>query len=87
MKDIEEPTKAAWQYATAYQTHYTTKDLRGALDLYRILIDDYPNEVEAKYAREQLRNIAANVVPKQESLAALVEMAIKHLPLARSAAP
>ena len=87
LKDIEEPTKAAEQYATAYQAQYTAKDLRGALDLYLALVSDHPDSLEATHARQQLRNIADHAIPKQESLAALVEMAIKHLPAAGSATP
>ena len=38
MKDIEAPTDAACRYATAYEAHYTAKDLRKALDLYKVLV-------------------------------------------------
>ena len=87
MKDIEAPTTAAWQYATAYEAHYKAKDLRGALDLYGVLMGAFPDSPEAGFAKAQIRNIATHVIPEQELLTAQFEMAITHLPLDGPANP
>ena len=62
-------------YATAYEAHYTDKDLGSALYMYQQLIADHPNSEEAQYARSQIANIAKGVVPAQEHLMAVTTLA------------
>ena len=72
-------TEAAQQYAAAHAAHYTTKNLHGALELYRGIMAVHPNTQEAEYSRTQIHNIVKGVVPKQELLMAQVELALAHL--------
>ena len=72
MREI--PAESSKQYTIAYETHYTDRDLREALNKYVALIDMYPNSVEAEYARTQIENIAKVVVPDDELLSALVQL-------------
>ncbi len=69
------------RYAAAYAAHYQDKDLPRALGLYTDIIEAAPEAPEAEYCRVQLHNIARNVVPKPELLAAAVELARVHLHL------
>ena len=74
-------TKAGKQYAEAHAAHYTTKDLREALELYKGLMATHPNTKEAEYSRTQMQNIVKSVVPKQKLLDAQVELALTCLRL------
>ena len=71
-------TEAGQEYAAAYDAHYTTKDMNEALGLYERLIAAHPDTQEAKYSRTQVQNIVNTVVPKQEIMDALVELAVIH---------
>jgi hypothetical protein len=71
-------TQAGKQYAAAYATHYTTKDLHEALELYRDVMAAHPNTQEAEYSRSQILNIVNAVVPKQELFDAQVDLALAH---------
>lgn len=79
MRNAIRLTEAGRQYAAAYGAHYTTKDLRKALLLYRTLMATHAKSPEAEYARTQIQNIAHNVVPREELIAAQVDMAFAHL--------
>ena len=72
-------TEASQQYATAYDAHYTTKDMYKAFKLYGRLIAAHPDTHEAGYSRSQVQNIVNAVVPKQKVMDALVELALTHL--------
>jgi hypothetical protein len=71
-------TEASQQYATAYDAHYTTKDMYKAFKLYGRLIAAHPDTHEAGYSRSQVQNIVNAVVPKQKVMDALVELARTH---------
>ena len=66
-------TEAGQQYAEAYAAHYTTKDLREALKLYRGVMAAHPKTPEAEYSRSQIQNIVNSVVSKQELFDAQVD--------------
>jgi hypothetical protein len=72
-------TEAGQQYAAAYATHYTTKDLREALTLYKGVMAAHPKTKEAEYSRSQIQNIVNAVVPKKELLDAQVDLALAQL--------
>lgn len=71
-------TEAGQQYATAYDAHYTTKDMYKAFKLYGRIIAAHPDTDEAGYSRSQVQNIVNAVVPKQKVMDALVELALTH---------
>lgn len=71
--------KAAREYAAAYQAHYEEGDLRGALALYRSLMDAHPGTAEASYSKTQIQNIVMSVVPEKELFDAHVDLAAAHL--------
>ena len=71
-------TGAGQQYATAYDAHYTTKDMYKAFKLYGRIIATHPDTEEAGYSRCQVQNIVNAVVPKQKVMDALVELALTH---------
>lgn len=71
-------TEAGRQYATAYDAHYTTKDMYKAFKLYGRIIAAHPDTYEAGYSRSQVQNIVNAVVPKQKVMDALVELALTH---------
>jgi hypothetical protein len=71
-------TEAGQQYATAYDAHYTTKDMYKAFKLYGRIIAAHPDTHEAGYSRSQVQNIVNAVVPKQKVMDALVELARTH---------
>jgi hypothetical protein len=71
-------TEAGQQYATAYDAHYTTKDMYKAFKLYGRIIATHPDTDEAGYSRSQVQNIVNAVVPKQKVMDALVELALTH---------
>ncbi len=72
-------TDAGTHYYVAYEVHYSTKDLSGALQLYRDLVTAHPDTAEAGYAHAQIRNIAHAVVPPQELMDLHAELALTHL--------
>ena len=72
-------TKAEQDYALAYEEHYTTKNLKEAIGLYRKVIDSYPESQEALFAQQQIANIAASVVSKQDMFDAQVKMVLARL--------
>ena len=71
-------TEAGQQYATAYDAHYTTKDMYKAFKFYGRIIAAHPDTDEAGYSRSQVQNIVNAVVPKQKVMDALVELALTH---------
>ena len=70
--------EAGQQYAAAHAAHYTTKDLREALELYAGILAAHPNTQEAGYSRSQIQNIVNAVVPRQELFDAQVVLAMAH---------
>ena len=79
MRNDTGPTEAGQQYAAAHAAHYTTKNLREALDLYKGIIAAHPDTREAGYSRSQIQNIVNAVVPEQELFDAQVDLALAHL--------
>jgi hypothetical protein len=77
---------AAQQYAKALVAHHTERDLLGALQSYRQVIDLHPGAPEAGYSRTQILGIANQVVPEAEILAAQAELAQQHLLLTKAVA-
>jgi hypothetical protein len=72
-------TASAQQYAAAYETHYTTRDLREALRLYKSIMVESPDSAEAGYSRSQIQNIAKAVVPEKELSDAQWDLALSHV--------
>lgn len=70
-----ELSEAGRKYAAAYEVHYTAKDLREALKLYRDLIAEFPKTREADYCRSQILNIVNAVISKQDMSDAYMHMA------------
>lgn len=66
------------QYAAAYKAQYTTKDLHEALQLYKSVMVEYPDTIEAGYSCAQIQNIANAVIPKQELCDAQCGLALSH---------
>ena len=80
MSEVHDPpATAAEQYSEAYATHYTTRDLLGALRAYGQVIQSHPDEAEAGYARSQIKNIVNLVVPAGELLTSQIAQAVEHL--------
>ena len=79
MRNETELTEAGKPYAEAYSTHYTTKDLHKAIDLYKNIMAAHPNTKEAEYSRTQIQNIVQSVVPNQKLLEAQLELALTCL--------
>ena len=79
MPDFRRTTMASRAYDKAHAAHYATKDLRNALGLYEGVLADYPDKQEADYSRSQMQNIVNGVVPKDDLLAAQVELALARL--------
>lgn len=71
-------TEAAQQYKTAYDAHYTTKDLQKAFVLYGRVIAEHAATQEAEYSRSQVQNIVKAVVPKQIIADAMAKLALTH---------
>jgi hypothetical protein len=71
-------TEAGQQYATAYDAHYTTKDMYKAFKLYGRIIAAYPDTHEAGYSRSHVQNIVKAVVLKQKVMTTLVVLARTH---------
>ena len=65
-KQIQTLTNAGQDYAVAYKAHYTTKNLEEAFNLYKGVISDHPESQEAIYSQQQIENIVATLIPKQE---------------------
>ncbi len=78
MKNITKVTEAGRQYATAYESHYTAKDMHKAFVLYSRIIAEHPAALEAEYSRSQIQNIVNSVVSKQEISDALQKLARAH---------
>ena len=78
MIDNTTPTEAGQQYATAYDTHYKTKDMYKAFKLYGRIIATHPDTHEAGYSRSQVQNIVNALIPKQKVMDALVKLALTH---------
>lgn len=78
MNDDTRIHDAGHDYAAAHSLHYGSKDLWGALDLYRSIIARFPDSREAGYSRSQIHNILNAVVPKQTLFDAEVDMALAH---------
>lgn len=78
MRKNIEPTEARQQYAAAYASHYTGRNLPLAFQLYKELMASHPNTPEAGYARMQVQNLINAVVPKQELLDAQIECLLVH---------
>ncbi len=76
MKDENRHAEAGEKYAAAHDMHYTTKDLREAIQLYRGVMAAYPDTEEAGYSRSQIQNIVNTVVPKQDLLDVYIELAL-----------
>ena len=81
MKNTIEKKEVDINYQAAHAAHYKTKDLRKAMQLYKVLIDAHPSTKEAEYSRSQISNIARSVVSKEELLNAQIEMVHAHLDL------
>ena len=74
-----ELTESGLHYAEAYAAHYTRRDLPAALQLYREVVESYPDTQEAEFSRMQVRNIVHAVVPQEELLDAEIDLARGHL--------
>ena len=80
MSNANQPlATAAEQYAQAYATHYTGRDLLRALQAYGRVIESHPGAAEAGYARSQIKNIVNLVVPAGELLTSQIELAVGYL--------
>jgi hypothetical protein len=79
MKNDAVPSEAARQYAAAHEAHYGAKNLREALGLYQRVMTAHPETQESADSRTQIQNIVKAVVPRQELLAAEVDLAYAHL--------
>lgn len=75
MSDNTEMTEAGRQYAAAYDTHYGSKNLRGAFEQYKKILADHPDTKEAGYATSQIQNIVNAIVPKEERLHRQMDLA------------
>ena len=62
----ELPAATRQQYAAAYEAHCTTKDRRLAPQLYKGVMVEYPDSVEAGYSRSQIQDMAHAVVSAQD---------------------
>lgn len=78
MRNETKQTEAAHEYAKAYATQYSERDLPLALQQYNQLMASHPSDPEADYSRMQVQNIVNAVVPKQELLAAQIELVRLH---------
>ena len=78
MRESKLSAEAGQQYASAYDTHYMTKDIHKALELYEDIVADYPGTKEAGYSISQVQNIVNAVVPKEEIMDSLMGLARIH---------
>ena len=76
MPDFKRTTMASRAYDKAHNAQYETKDLPKALGLYQQLLTAHPDTQEAEYSRTQMYNIVKSVVPKEDLLAAHVELTL-----------
>jgi hypothetical protein len=67
MRESRLSTDAGQQYATAYESHYTAKDIHKAFTLYEDIIATHPDTKEAGYSRSQIQNVVNAVVLKKKS--------------------
>lgn len=79
MLKYNDTSEAARQYAEAYASHYTAVNLPEAIRAYCQLIKHHAGTIQAGYARAQVQNIANQVVPARELLAAQVGLALRYL--------
>ena len=79
MKSKTELTAASQEYAAAYEAHYSGNDFALALERYKKIMASHPTAPEADYARAQVQNIVHAVVPKQQLLDAVMDLALAHL--------
>jgi len=88
MDTKDDASPAEREYAEAHTLHYETRDQARALRAYERLIAQHPRTPEAGYARAQIENIANQVVPAEELLAAKLELALRFVqPLPATPAP
>jgi hypothetical protein len=78
MRESRLSEEAGQQYATAYDTHYTTKDIHKAFTLYEDIIATHPDPREAGYSRSQIQNIVNALVPKKKIIDSLLDLARIH---------
>jgi len=78
MKAVAELTESGRDYAAAYATHYTDRDLPTALQLYLKVAASHPGTKEAGYSRSQAQNIINATVSDQELLDVQVALAVEH---------
>lgn len=79
MSNDNGPSEAGARYTSAYEAHYTAKNLRAALGLYQALLSDFPEAPEAGYARSQIQNIVHTAVPIKELFDAQAALALTYL--------
>ena len=79
MNKTNEQSAAAQDYAAAYASHYTDRNLLVALRSYESILALHPGAPEAEYSRAQIRNIVNLVVPAGETLTAQIELVHRHL--------
>ena len=78
MEKNPETTEVGKQYAAAYAVHYSAKDLKAAVELYRDIITAHPEAHEAEYSRSQIQNIAKSMISKQALLEAEINLILAH---------
>jgi hypothetical protein len=78
MRNNKLSTEAGQRYASAYDVHYTAKDIPKAFALYEHIIAAHPDTLEAGYSRSQVQNIVNAVVPKKKIMDSLLELARLH---------
>jgi hypothetical protein len=71
--------EATRDHATACATHYSQRDLTGALHLYTRLIAAHESTPESGYSISQVQNIVKSVVPAHALLDAQIELALARL--------
>jgi uncharacterized protein YbjQ (UPF0145 family) len=54
-------SSSAEAYSLAYKTHYNRKEYTEALKLYLMVIRDYPDSNEARYANQQIQNLKKQI--------------------------
>lgn len=70
---------ASRDYAVAYATHYSDRNLVTALELYQELVTAYPDAREAGYTRTRMAKIVGSVVPQADLLDAQLALAFEDL--------
>ena len=69
----------ARDYADAYASHYSERDLLTAPRSYESVISRHPDSPEAEYSHSQIHNIASLVVPRNDLMTACIDLAVRHL--------